>query len=305
MDKITIIKETFEAQTGIKVNSIYQFENVENNTVFKVETAAEPYIFKVYSNRDWPEDGKLIFVYKKLNENKIPHAEILVYNRDDANFPNGYIIERCLPGITADRLNLSVDETLSIFKKLALLVSNVHKIKLTNYGYTGDGKPAYWSAFSGFMYDTFNDNIPNLIAHNIFTKAELEAIGHKMYENMKFCDKYPSVICHGDLSAKNILVNSDNITLIDWDDVHSLCWMADIARLTLWMKLEYDKDNANIYRKTFIDNYKTEYDKNDYYKMENTLHIWYGFDNLNYFFGKPQYEKIKNILLKDLGKFNV
>jgi len=39
--------------------------------------------------------------------------------------------------------------------------------------------------------------------------------------------------------------------------------------------------------------------------MENTLHIWYGFDNLNYFFGKPQYEKIKNILLKDLGKFNV
>jgi len=304
MDKYKLIKETFETQTRIKVNSIYQIENVENNTVFKVQTAAESFIFKIYSSRDWPEDGKLMFVSKKLNEKNIPHAKILVFNRDDANFPNGYLIERCLPGMTADRINLSVDETISIYKKLALLVSNVHKIKLTNYGYTGDGKPAGWNTFSEFMYDTFNEFIPNLVAHNIF-KIELETIGHRIYENMKYCDKYPSVICHGDLSAKNILVNLDKITLIDWDDVHSLCWIADIARLTLWMKLEYGENNANIYRKIFIDNYKTEYNKNDYYEMEETLHIWYGFDYLNYFIGKPQFEKMKIILQNILDKFNM
>lgn len=304
MDKIKLINEIFETQIGKKVISVNKFENLITNSVYKVETDLEPYIFKVYSSRDWPEDGKLMFVNQKLTENRIPHAQILVFNRDDVNFPNGYLIEKCLPGTTADKLNLSVNETSAIFKKLSILVSDVHKIKLSNYGYTGSGKPASWSTFSEFMYDTFNDFIPNLTAHNIYSQNELEAIAQKMYSHLKLCDKYPSVICHGDLSTKNILVNQDEITLIDWDDVHSLCWMADIARLTLWMKLEYDDNDADIYRKIFIENYETKYDINDYYEMENTLHIWFGFDWINHFIGKPQFEKTKAFLQKSLEIFN-
>jgi len=83
---------------------IKKFENVENNTVYKIETDSKPYIFKIYSSKKWPEDGKLLFVNRKLKEHKIPHAEILAFSHGDINFPNGYLIEECLPGTTADRL---------------------------------------------------------------------------------------------------------------------------------------------------------------------------------------------------------
>jgi len=300
LDNINLIRKTFEAQIGQKVCLVQKYENVANNSVYRIETDSQPYIFKVYNNKNWPEDGKLSFINQKLNEYKIPHAEILVFNRNDDNFPNGFLIEECLPGTTADRLALSTYETLKLFEKLAVLVSQVHTIKLTNYGYTGNGMPAMWATFSEFMFDCLDEST-NLTAHNLVAPYELDNIRQEIGKRLKVCDKYPSVLCHGDLSAKNVLVHSNDVTLIDWDDAHSLCWMADIARLTLWMKLEYGDDAAGIYRKVFLDNYETEYGKKTFYELEDTLHVWYGIDYLGFFVGKPEYENMKTILRKSLN----
>lgn len=185
IEGINIIKDTFESQLNKKVSSIHQYENMTNNRVFRIETKSQPYIFKIY-NSGWPENGKLMFVSDKLDEYNIPHAKTLVFNRDDESFPNGYLIEKCLPGITADRLTLPTNDTLKLFKKLAALVLKIHRIKLTNYGYIGRGK-AEWITFSEFMYDSLKDCTSNLINYNLI------------------------------------------------DDAQSLCWMADVARMTLWM----------------------------------------------------------------------
>jgi thiamine kinase-like enzyme len=113
------------------------------------------------------------------------------------------------------------------------------------------------------------------------------------------------VLVHGDLSTKNILVRSNEITLIDWDDVQSLCWMADIARLTLWMKMNYDEHDADTYRDAFLKCYETKHDKNAFYEAEDILHVWYGLDNLNYFIDNPISEKIKTLLQNSRNKCGI
>jgi thiamine kinase-like enzyme len=295
------IKITFEKHMEQSVHSIHQFENVPNNHVFKIETESQSYIFKVYAKCDWPENGKLPFVSRKLSEHKITHAKLFVFNRDDVNFPNGYLIEECLPGTTADRLTLSKEETLKLFEKLAVLISRVHQIKLTGYGYTGDGIAKY-TTFSEFMHDVYKDNTANLTANGFIETTELAEVNKTICARLKAYDVFPSVLCHGDLSAKNILVNSNEITLIDWDDVQSLCWLADIARLTLWMKLNYDSDTADACRKVFLDHYETEHDKSTFFEIEDTLHVWYGLDYLAFFAGTPIEEKVKAHLHDSLRK---
>ena len=296
MNDINIIKKTFEDQMHKDICSIHQFENVTNNNVFKIETESQPYIFKIYSS-GWPENGKLLFVTRKLAEYKIPHAKIFIFTREDKNFPNGYLIEECLTGTTADRLPLSDDETIKLFEKLAALVTQVHQIELTGYGYTGGGIADY-TTFSEFMHDVLDDNSENLITNGFIEATDLTGINKKIYERLKRCDMLPSVLCHGDLSTKNILVNSNEIKLIDWDDVHSLCWVADIARLTFWMKLHYDECFAAACRKAFLDSYEAKHDKSIFYEIEDTLHVWYGLDYLTFFTEGPTCERIK-ILLQD------
>lgn len=285
---INIITKIFERDIKQNVRSVYRFENVPNNSVYRIDTELQSYIFKIYKSR-WPEDGKLLFVDKKLSEHGIPHAKIFAYHRENTDFSNGYLIEECLPGITADRLALSKIETIELFEKLGALVSKIHQIKLTGYGYIGGGVAA-WSKFSEFMYNSFDECTNNLLSHNLVERVELEAIWYEIYQRLKICDTYPPVLCHTDLSDKNILVNKDNITLIDWDDAYSLCWIADIACLTLWMKQEYG-GNAEVYKTAFLDNYRTEYDMNVFYKTENLLHVRYGLENLNYFIDTPQYSE--------------
>ena len=297
MYDINTIKRIFEENMSQKVCSMQKFENVENNTVYRIETKSQPYIFKIYKG-DWPEDEKLLLVDRLLTEHDIPHAKISVYSKDNSDFPYGYLIEECLPGTTADRLDLSKEETIALFEKLGTLVSRLHQIKMNGYGYTGSGF-AQWETFSEFMYDSLGDNKANLLAHHLTDDEELEFIGKEIWERLKICDQYPPVLCHTDLSTKNMLVCENDITLIDWDDVYSLCWLYDVAALTFWMRRQYGDEDAAVYRKAFLSHYVTEYDINDFYKVEDVIHIRIGLAELNYFVETPECQVVK-LLLKEL-----
>ncbi|MCL2187664.1 MAG: aminoglycoside phosphotransferase family protein [Defluviitaleaceae bacterium] len=294
------IKKVFEKDMGKNVTAIQQFEGVENNAVYKIETPSQAYIFKIYRIPNWPEDGKLLLVDRLLTERGIPHAKIFVYNRDATHFPNGYLIEECLPGITADRLTLSRDELISLFQQLGALATQLHKIQMKGYGYTGTGE-ALWCTYSEFMYDSMGDNNGNLLAHKITDEEELERIGQEFWARLKVWDKYPPVLCHTDLSTKNMLVHEGNIGLIDWDDVYSLPWVHDIAELTFWLKREYG-EAAEIYRNAFFSHYQTEYDMEDFYETEPVLHARIGLGGLNYFIGTPKEAIIKQLIKDALQK---
>lgn len=60
-------------------------------------------------------------------------------------------------------------------------------------------------------------------------------------DRLRVCEDLPSVLNHGDLSTKNVMIDEHgNLTLIDWDDAMSYNWIADIARMTYWMKFKYN-----------------------------------------------------------------
>ena len=301
MSSNNLIKKIFESQIDVKVNSIHPFE-ITNNCVYRVETKFKPYIFKIFNYNYWPENGKLLFINQKLNENNIPAAKIFVFSRDNEDFPNGYLIEECLPGTTADKLALSVDENITLFEKIAVLTSKVHQIKITNYGHINSGI-AEWTSFSEYMHDGLNYYAINLVKNNLIDASDFEIIKEELKQRLKPCDKIPPVLCHYDIRPKNVLVNLSDITFIDWDEARSLCWMADVAFFTLWAKIEYGDDLANIYRKAFLDKYETEYDKAIFYELEDILHVRHCLDFLTFFAGKPQYENTKMILKKLINKY--
>jgi len=303
--ELSLIQKTFENQIQKSISSIHKMENVPNNHVFKIEAESESYIFKIYSKRNWPEDGKVPFIYRKLDEFHISHAQLFVFDREDENFPNGYLIEQCLPGTTADRLALSKDDTVLLFEKLAALVSRVHQISMINYGYTGGGAPAGWTTFSEFLYDVLTDNSDSLIANGFMETEELQNVNKAIHEKLKHYDVFPSVLCHGDLSEKNILVDTNEITLIDWDDAQSLPWVADITRLTFWMEIHYNEQMAATCKKAFLDCYETVYDKKIYYEMEDALHVWYGLDNLTFFTEGAVCDKVKKLLQDSRNKCGI
>lgn len=298
------IIDAFETQTQQKARSARRFKGVPNNRVYKIETDEKPYIFKTYSSAGWPEDGKLPYINQKLSKHNIPHAALCAFDRKDERFPNGYLIEECLPGTTADRLTLTRAETVLLFEKLAELMSRVHRIKMTGFGYIGGGV-AGWGSFSEFMGDSLHDNIVGLKERETLSESEIKSLEAEIVTRLKICDSSPSVLCHGDLSLKNVLVSGDDITLIDWDDAYALCWVADIANLTLWMRRAYGSD-AEIYKKAFLDRYQTDGDINLFYQTEDILHVRYGLDMFNFFSGNPNYhdvvEATKTILRESLAK---
>jgi 5-methylthioribose kinase len=175
-----------------------------------------------------------------------------------------------------------------MYEKLAALVSQVHKIQLSGYGYIGSGI-AEWGKFSEFMCDSLEDNISVLKERQMINEREIKNIENEITKRLEKCDSCPPVLIHGDLSAKNVIIHEKNITLIDWDDSYALCWVADIAALTLKMKWQYGAD-GEIYREAFLSKYKTDYDKKLFYEVEDILHVRNGIDALSFFSGNPNYQ---------------
>ncbi|MCH5266418.1 MAG: phosphotransferase [Lachnospiraceae bacterium] len=119
-------------------------------------------------------------------------------------------------------------------------------------------------------------------------------------EKIRKFEDLPSVLCHSDLSKKNIIVQSnDEILLIDWDDAIAFNWMADISRLTFWMKLNYNEQDCILFRNTFLKHYRTTYRKSEFASFENVFHIYSALDSLIFFksIGDKEMEnRLKNYL---------
>ncbi|MBD3919302.1 aminoglycoside phosphotransferase family protein [Paenibacillus sp. PR3] len=274
------------------VDAIEPFENVPNNKVYKIIANGKPYIFKTYKQRTWPEDGKLAYVNRQLIEHHIRCAKLIVFDRSDPYFETGYLIEEYVPGTNAALIAFDLESGSEFYAKLARLVSQVHAIRVRNYGYIGSGEAGYTS-FSAFMSDNYDDISNALICHGLFEQSRLNLLKEQIMARLRLCDNLPSVLNHGDLSTKNVMIDAQGeLTLIDWDDAMSYNWMAELARLTYWMKFQYnDQQVYNTFRSSFLAHYTTDYNAIDFEDFEHAYHIWIGLDHLNYYVNTPQYEQ--------------
>ena len=288
-----IIKSSF----GRCAEEIRKFENVTNNFVYSFRVSDKHYILKLYRSTDWPEDGKIQFVNQLLIQNNIPCAELIAYRRNDQVYPNGYLIEREVQGIAADKQVLDREQEIKLYVKLAELVSSIHNIQIKNYGYIGSGIACYESMTSFFEdeFDRLEDGLKETISETQLRKTKEKFLG-----TMRDFEDLPSVLCHGDLSKKNIIVrNNGEILLIDWDDATAFNWMADISRLTFWMKLNYNEEDCELFRGTFLKHYRTAYLKSEFDSFESAFHIYSALDSLLFFIGisdKEMENRLKSYL---------
>ena len=140
---IETVNQIIKSNFGCCAEEIRKFENVTNNFVYFFTVSGKHYILKLYRSTDWPEEGKIQFVNRILAQNNIPHAELIAYSRNDQIYPNGYLIEREIQGIAADKLIFDREQETILYVKLAELVSSIHNIRIKNYGYIGSGIACY------------------------------------------------------------------------------------------------------------------------------------------------------------------
>ena len=89
MNNYDNIIKTFQQHITAPILSIKRMESEAMNTVYRVDTHDGSFIFKRYTS-GWPEVGKVPYVEAKLTEYGIPHAELIVYRRDEDDCKNGY-----------------------------------------------------------------------------------------------------------------------------------------------------------------------------------------------------------------------
>jgi thiamine kinase-like enzyme len=290
------IKRKAEELFGTEVDCIEKYENVPNNSVYKIFVSGKPFIFKIYKQKTWPEDGKTVFVNNKLIENNISCARVIAFDRTDPYFQNGFLIEEFLSGKNAGNIVFDKEYGKAFYKKLALLVSRVHSIRIENYGYIGSGI-ACSESFVSFIDSEYDEMTVSLTEKKLFDEKYLLEIKKPFILRLKTYDSLPSVLCHGDLSTKNVMINEKGeLTLIDWDDAMSYNWMADIARMTYWMKYEYGQYEYELFRSAFLEYYSAGSEKNNYDDFERVFHLWIGLDFLNYYAGIHNYQQYERTL---------
>lgn len=168
---------------GCGADKIEKTQSAVNNYVYSFTVAGNDYYLKMYRSMDWPEEGKIPFVYRCLSLNNISCAGLVAYNRDNEIYPNGYLIEYRVPGTAADKTLLDIEQESRLYARLAELLSYVHGIRIQNFGYIGSGIASHGS-ITDFLYDEFDglegrlkDIIPK-IQLNTAEEAEGEGSGY-------------------------------------------------------------------------------------------------------------------------------
>ena len=305
MDKVDPAMKTVEhiirKHFGCHADKIGKIRNVTNNDVYFFTLAGNDYFLKLYRSRNWPEEGKVPFVYQSLLQNSIPCAGLVAYCREDETYPEGYLIERRIPGVAADKTRLDREQETDLYARLAGLVSSVHSIRIKNFGYIGSGIASHHS-MTGFMDDEFDGFGDRL--NGIVSETQLKKLKEKVLDILNGFGDLPSVLCHGDLSKKNVIIQENGgIALIDWDDAMALNWMADVSRLTFWMKQNYSREKYAWFRNVFLEHYCASGRKEQFDVFENAYHIYTALDFL-IFSRKVGDTAMESRLRSDLDRFS-
>jgi aminoglycoside phosphotransferase (APT) family kinase protein len=298
-----ILKEKSQFILNKNITSITRLTNGEYNKVYKIISEDNiNYVIRLFRSKSWPEDGKLEWINNALMANNIDTAKILYYTREDTDFANGFMIQEHIDGDDIeDIINKRIDFS-QFYSKLGELMKRVHKILIPNFGYIGFGDGNH-PDFLSFIKNSLNDSFEEIEPLNIFEGKKQIAISKQILNALDSIKGLPSVLCHGDLSPDNTMLNkSDDLVLIDWDGAISSNWIYDFSQMTYWMRYRHDSENYQKLRKLFLINYKADFDLQAIDECEKALHTLQAISLLSYYYFDQNSKDSYNNTLEYLSK---
>lgn len=266
---------------GAPVLGVERLTHGDINRVFKVETPGRAFVLKVFSRRDWPEEGKLPWVEARLGDRAVPRAKLLRYTRGGEFFPHGFSVSEYVAGANAKQaIREGRLEALDYLEMAGAYLRRVHEIGVPRYGYLGGGAGAeedYVGWLVGWeLKDRFDElrDAPGLGA-GLYAEAarRVEKILRRYERRLR-----PALV-HADATPKNaILTGGGRMLLVDWDEALAAPWLHDYTNLTYWYSyilhrgaLEV-RDKAEV-RASFFRGYGgPEFDADELDALESALH---------------------------------
>jgi len=262
-----------------------------NNQAYIIEDGIKQYIFKTYASKNWPEDGKLLYVNSLLTKMGVRYAKEIAYDRQYQAFKGGYVIEQKIEGVPGTDKSLNEEQVKDVYKKMAKYIKEVHKYQFSSYGYLNFGKPDY-STLGDYVEDVMYENYEVLKIYDEFKIENFDSLVKKLCKKLDSFNKKP-VLCHGDFSIRNVIYNDGEVVLIDWDDAMALPAYCDIARMTydlLWL----DGNNKDKFKDVFLKEYFKDGSIEEYKEFEKCYHIFSSFDFLAHSINKKEEKSLKN-----------
>ena len=284
---------------GFNIRNLIQLTSGEYNQVFKGELENfGKVIIRIFPSSSWPEEGKLVWINRKLAENNILNAEILFLTRKGEVFKNGFMIQRFVEGELVEHLaKENTDIYPEYYRDLGLLIKQIHAIELPKYGYIGDGTGNH-KTFAGYI----NRDIDRFFESNgkLGIKVDIDVNEFKeiVIKGLSSVNTLKPVLNHNDLSPNNVIKNKDGeLVLIDWDNAVSNIWINDFAVMTYWMRNRH-KDNSlrEDLISMFLEGYKPDLNTNELRRYEKYFHLLQSFNLLGYYYADKRMDAFKGTL---------
>jgi Ser/Thr protein kinase RdoA (MazF antagonist) len=308
MNITSSIKQAAKESISRSIVDIIRETSGYDNQVFKAVTSGgEKLIVRIFHDDFWPEPGKLEWISRKLSENNIPTAKILYITRDNHYFKYGFMIQEYIDGDLVEKVagqRITYEE---YYSELGGIVRRIHHISYPAFGRI-KAEDREFGSLEDYVKDDLLRFLHRLEELQIFSDSQKTVITDLTLSKLKKISDLSSVLCHNDLSPKNIILTPDDeLVLIDWDNAIASCWLNDYSVMTYWMKFRHpDSSERQRYKDSFLKAYDPDCDINYINDVESAFHMIEAINLLWYYHEKndnEQYEKTLGYINEILGSW--
>lgn len=236
----------------------------EVNHTFALECGGDSYVLRIAKYADVRNLGQEANALGLLNIQNVP--KLVFFNEQRSVKGRLFIVETMLSGTTPARLDKKQ------LVNLGKLLANIHNVR--------GAKLEYVNFWQNFLDSTkFFGTEKSLLNHSDKKIKKLVTNAQLYFRSFRFADVTQSLI-HGDVTASNMLVNGDDVSLIDWEFAKFKDPMADFSTM-FYDDMEYNHGKWRIkITQVEKDALFSGYANNGGVLDENRLRVWQNLDKL-------------------------